>query len=131
MELSKDELLAIIPHIEAVEIAGHGKVFVKGLTAKERDDYESSLIEPGPDGRMRAKESQTNIRAALVVRCVCDEAGERMFADEDIEKLGQVDGAVVEKLWDISRRLSGMKVESVDVVAEGFGSAQGADSSSD
>jgi hypothetical protein len=130
MALSREELLAIKPHAVAVEIEGHGKVYLKGLDAKERDDYEQSLIERGPDGRSRSKEHQENIRAGLVLRCVCDENGERLLADDDLLALGQVDGAIIDKLWDEARKLSGMAIEEIDVRAEGFGSAQDGNSSS-
>ena len=130
MALSRDELLAIRPTSEAVEIPGHGKVFVKGLTAKERDDYEQSLVEVGPDGRTRAKSNQENVRARLVVRAICDESGERLFSDADVGEVGGIDGAVIDQIWDAARRLSGMETETVDVTASSFDSAQDDGSSS-
>jgi hypothetical protein len=130
MALTKDALLAIRPQAVIVELEGHGKVYLKGLTARERDDYEQSLIEAGPDGRQRVKPHQHNVRASLVVRCLTDETGERLLSDDDVEALGEVDGAIINKLWDEARKLSGMSTEEVDSLAEGFGSARGDGSSS-
>lgn len=128
--LSREEFLALRPPVEAVEIEGHGKVFVKGLQADERDAYEQSLIETGPDGRTRVKRVQRNVRASLLVRCLVDEAGERLFADKDVEAVGKIDASIADKLWDVARRLSGMDTEAVDKAAEGFDTAQDDGSSS-
>ena len=124
MVLSRDDFLAIRPPVEAVELEGHGKVWIRGLQADERDEYEQSLIERGPDGRSRVKRVQRNVRASLVVRCLVDEAGERMFQDNEVEALGHVDASVIDTLWDKARKLSGMDTEEIKVLAEGFSSAQ-------
>lgn len=129
--LSREEFLALRPPVEAVEIEGHGKVFIKGLQADERDEYEQSLIERGPDGRARQKRVLRNVRASLVVRALCDENGERMFKDNEVDQIGHVDAAVVDKLWDKARRLSGMDTGEIEEMAEGFGSAQDDGSSSE
>ena len=124
MVLSPQDFLAIKPPVEAVEIEGHGKVWIRGLQADERDAYEQSLIETGPDGRSRVKRVQRNVRASLVVRCLVDEAGERLFKDNEVEAVGHVDASVIDKLWDVARKLSGMDTEAIAAIAEGFTSAQ-------
>jgi hypothetical protein len=131
MVLSPEDFLALRPPVEAVELEGHGKVWIRGLQADERDEYEQSLIERGPDGRSRIKRVQRNIRASLVVRCLVTEAGERMFKDTDVEALGHVDASVIDKLWEVARKLSGMDTEAIQALAEGFGSAQDDGSSSE
>ena len=129
MSLSPEEFLGLKPPMEAVELDGHGKVFIKGLTAKERDDYEQTLVETAPNGQTRVKRKQTNVRASLVVRCLVSENGERMFTDKDTDKVGDVAGDVIDTLWDVARKLSGMAVSEEDV--EGFDSAQDDGSSSE
>ena len=128
MALSREDILALRPPTEAVDLDS-GKAFIKGLTAAERDDYEQTLVETTPDGRTRVKRKQRNMRASLVVRCLVDESGERLFTDKDTEALGNVDGAVIDKLWDVARKLSGMAVSEEEV--EGFDSAQDEGSSSE
>lgn len=124
MVLSPQDFLAIRPPTEAVELEGHGKVWIRGLQADERDEYEQSLIERGPDGRSRIKRVQRNVRASLVARCLVTEDGERMFQDNEIEALGKVDASVIDTLWDKARKLSGMDTEAIQALAEGFTSAQ-------
>ena len=131
MALSREDILGLRPRMEQVEIEDVGKFTIRGLTAAERDDYEQGLLEVGPDGQARLKKLRRNVRASLVVRCIVDDAGERMFTDKDTEALGKVDGAVIDRLWDVARRLSGMSTEAVEESEEAFGSAQDDDSSTD
>lgn len=131
MTLSAEEFLALRPTVESVDIEGHGKVRIRGLSAEERDDYEQTLVERGPDGKVRTKRKYTNVRASLVMRCLVDENGERMFSDKDLGELGKVDGAIVDRLYDVARRLSGMSREAEEEAVEGFEPAQDDDSSSE
>lgn len=118
---SAEELLGLRPPVEVVTVRDGLKFNVRGLTANERDDYEQNMVEVGPDGRARVKAHQSNPRASLVARCLVDDDGKRLFADKDITRLGDVDGAVIDDLWDVARRLSGIATEETD---GGFDSAQ-------
>jgi len=90
MTLSKEQILATSIPQEAVDVPEWGgKVNIRGLSASERDDYEQSLVEVGPDGRTRVKKTQHNVRASLVARCLVDEAGKRLFTDADVAALGE------------------------------------------
>jgi hypothetical protein len=88
--------------------SGAPYVYVRGLTAAERDEYEQGLTERGPDGKVQARSSMKNLRAHFVVRVVVDENGERVFADGDVKALGEKSAAIVDRLWEKGRELSGM-----------------------
>jgi hypothetical protein len=51
------------------------------------------------------------MRAKLLVKCLIDEAGERLFTDQDAPALGAKSGAVIDKLYDVASRLSGLSEE--------------------
>ena len=88
-----------------------GIVYVRGLTAAERDDFEAScLISPGKQQTLNLK----NMRAKLVVLSVVDEHGERIFSDADAEMLGGKCAAVVDRLFSIAQRLSGLSDTDVE-----------------
>ena len=131
--LSRDEILATSIPTEVVDVPEWGgKVIVRGLEAHERDTYEQSLLEQAPDGSYRAKRNLPNVRASFVARCLVDEAGERLFSDEDAELLGRKSAVALDRLWGVARRLSGMgSQEDEEAVLEGFGQAQADDSSTD
>lgn len=110
--------------------AGAPTVFVRGFTSKERDDYEMSLTVPGPDGGRMPNPRIKNLRASFVVRVLVDENGERIFDDKDIDALAGKNAAVIDRLWDVGRRLSGMQTEE-EAEANPSTGDQGDDSSSD
>lgn len=87
------------------------KVWVRGLTAAERDAYEQGLLAPTRSGGARVRDKVDNLRAAFCVRIILDEAGERVFTDKDVAALGDKSGAVIDRIWDKGRELSGMKPE--------------------
>jgi hypothetical protein len=125
LTLSRDEILATTLPSETVDVPEWGgKVILRGLTAEERDDYEQAMVETSPNGEIRPKRKLHNVRASLVVRCSVDEQGERVFSDEDEGLLGNKDAAVVDRLWDVCRKLCGMSTADEEKLAEDFGEAQ-------
>ena len=132
MTLDREAILATDIPNETVDVPEWGgKVIIRGLSAIERDDYEQAMVETSPDGSVRAKRNLHNVRAGLVVRCIVNEQGEREFADSDAEALGQKDAAVIDRLWDVCRRLCGMSTEDEVKLAEGFAKAQADTADSD
>jgi hypothetical protein len=88
--------------------AGAPTVFVRGFTSKERDDWEMSLTVAGPDGSRIPNPRLKNLRAGFVVRVLVDKDGNRIFEDKDVEVLSAKSASVLDRLWDVGRRLSGM-----------------------
>lgn len=97
-----------------------GAVYVRGLTAAERDAFEASIVQVGADGSKQV--ATGNIRARLVVLGCCDEAGERLFTDEDVAALGAKSAGALERLFDTIRHLSAMTDEDL---AQLEGNSQG------
>ncbi len=88
-----------------------GTVFVKGLTAAEREAYEESFIKEDSGGKRTV--DSTNERVKLVVLTCCDENGIRMFAEKDICWLSQKNSAAIALLHAIAQRLSGMGMQNI------------------
>lgn len=125
MTLSKEDILATTLPSETVDVPEWGgKIILRGITATERDDYEQAMVDMSPNGSVTAKRRLYNVRASLVVRCIVNEQGEREFSDSDAEKLGAKDAAVINRLWDVCRRLCGMSTEDEVKLAQGFDQAQ-------
>jgi len=55
-----------------------------------------------------------NIRAKLVAQCCVDEHGHRLFTDDDVETLGTARVDVLNRLFGVAQRLSGVSDEDVD-----------------
>ena len=81
--LSADEVLACTDlQRERIDLGTRGFVYVRGMTGKERDAWEASLMRgKGSDRRADTR----NARARLAVRCLVDEANVRLFTDSDAE----------------------------------------------
>jgi len=99
---------------EAVTVPEWGglTVWVKTLTGKERDAYESDLIIMGRKGQ--TKFNMSNMRAKLLARCLVSEDGKRLFGDDEVEILGQRSAAAIQRLFAIAQRLNALTNDDVD-----------------
>ena len=101
---------------EVVEVPEWGgNVVVTELMAHDRDAYEQSMWNDRGNGRLVS--NRENVRARLVVRTLVTTDGTRLFSDEEADALGAKSAAVIDRLFDVATRLSGMDQE--DVEAEG------------
>lgn len=109
-----------------------GEVLVRGLTGMERDAYEAGIqqIRPKPDGSREVVFVRDNARAKLLVKCLVDESGNRLFKDTDAPALGRKNGAVIDRLYDVAAELSGMGDATEKEIEGNSEAAQSGDSSS-
>jgi hypothetical protein len=127
MTLTRDQIFAIddLP-TETVEVPEWGgSVIVRGLTAAETDDYELSSVVERAKGSKDAVISLANLRARLVVRAVVNEAGERLFSDDDAERLGRMSGLAVGRIFPTAQRLSGLSRKAMEEIAGNSGGESG------
>jgi len=94
-----------------------GAVLIRGLTGRERDDFEASILERR--GK-RMVPNVANIRAKLVVKCVVGEDGKRLFGDNDANELGEHSAAAVNRIYEAAAKLSGLTDEDVEELVEDF-----------
>ncbi len=60
------------------------------------------------------KGNRSNFRAALLVRCLCDEQGNRLFTEADTEALGAKSGAVLDRLFDVAFKANALGQYGID-----------------
>jgi hypothetical protein len=129
--LSRDDILkASDNEPEEVDVPEWGgSVLVRGMTGRERDAFEVSLMTPGRGGRRQL--DPANVRAKLVARCVVDDDGGRLFTDADVTELGEKSAAAVDRVYAVAARLSGMggEEEAGELVRD-FAAGDGGGSSS-
>ena len=88
-------------HLEKISVPQWGgDLFVRILTAAERDAFEASVS----GGKRR---NLVNLRARLVVLTACDEKGERLFQAAAIEALGTKAAAAMDRGFGVSAALNG------------------------
>jgi hypothetical protein len=127
--LTRDQILAAkLP--EAVEVdvpEWGGTVLVRGMTGKERADYVATTV------LTRGRQTVTdwsNLQAKLVGRCIVDEDGKRLFADADIEELGNQSAAALERVFDVAAKASGLSNEDMEQLAGNSAAAESGASTS-
>lgn len=113
--LTKQMLLgATKPPQEQVNVPelGNGSyVLVRGMTGAERDAFEVSLIE----GKGRKRDvNLKNLRAKLIAYCCVDDAGNRIFTEADVDSLGHVRADVMNRIYTVAQRLSGISDEDAE-----------------
>jgi hypothetical protein len=119
MALSDDILAEDDIEVEAVDIPEwHRKLWMRGLTGEERDAYESSRRQVRNMGTPQQELIliNDNMRANLIVKCLVDENRERIFTDRQAPALGQKNGKVLDRLFDVAARLSGLTDEEAEQI---------------
>ncbi len=103
-----------------------GSVWIRCLTAAERDAFEASMLNTESKGAIR----MANVRAKLVCRAACNEDGSRIFLDADADKLGRKSAAAMDRLFSVAQRLSGMSAKDVEELEKNSDSGLAEDSHS-
>lgn len=141
MPLNRDEILGA-QDIETEEVPvpeWGGSVLVKALTGKESDAYQASCYQERPvldargrpvKGRTEMVRSLANVRAKLVVRCIVDEQGNRVFSDADANALGEKSTAALDRVFEVAARLSRLSEDDIEDLAGKYGAGQAGDSPS-
>lgn len=114
MTASKDfilKLAATLP-VEQVSVSGVAEpISVRGLTAGERDAFEAAcFVGKGPNREMNF----VNLRARLLVKCICNASGERLFQDNELDSVAGLPAKVIDPLFEVAQRLSGMGAKDVE-----------------
>lgn len=80
-------------------------VHVRSISGDEHAEWQELVnAQRGKDKRVNPK----GLKAALLVRTVCDDKGNRLFNSEDASWLGGKSSAVINRLWDRTCELNGM-----------------------
>jgi len=126
MILGKEDIIArddlAIEDIETPEWSGI--VRLRTLTGTERDAYEASIFKPG------GKSDYNNLRAKLLVKCIVDDKGKRVFKDNEIDLLGNKSASVLDRLFARAQKLNGMGAKDAEEILKNLESGQSDDSAS-
>jgi len=100
-------------------------MLVQGMSGKERDELEASMI------KGKGKNAQVNLenlRAKVVARSAVDEEGNKIFTDADIPALAMKSAAALNRVYEVAQRLSGITQEDVNELTKNSETAQSEDS---
>lgn len=85
---------------------GIEEVIVSEFWAEARDAFWAGVFS-GARGTQNVK----NIRARLAALVIVDEAGQRVFTDEDADALGRKNADALNRIWNAAITLNGLTVE--------------------
>lgn len=94
-----------------------GSVYVRGMTGRERDQFEANII------RQRGRNTEINMknaRAKLVVMCTVDQEGNRLFTDADVALLSEKSAKALDRIFVVAQELSGITREDMEELTENF-----------
>ena len=117
MHTDKQTILALKTRlkVEPVVVAGlESPIFVRGLNGRERDGFENACFTQRGKTRIMTTE---NIRAKLLVRAICDEAGARIFSDAEENDLGTIPADILDSLFTVAQKLSGLGASDLEDIA--------------
>lgn len=103
---SSDELFAL-PGYDPVMVPLTGTdrvVFVRIINGRERDEVDAFFIASNRDTR--------GLRAKVVMYAACDENGDRLFGDDDFDRVSSLPSPVLTELFDAAADLNGLTDES-------------------
>lgn len=86
-------------------------VYVATLWGMERDDFEAASIEQ--QGGNGVTLNRRNFTARFVAKCLQDEAGARIFADDEVAALGKKSCRILNRIFGIAQRLNALSKADV------------------
>lgn len=134
MNLRDQILAAQDANKEAVSVPEWGLengLFIKTLSAKDRDQWETSMVsvDVGRQAKVR-KVNLANMRARLVVLTLVDVDGKRVLGDDDADALGEKSAAVIARLFDVAQRVNALSADEVKALEKNSVTSPGGDSAS-
>lgn len=110
MALTKEQILAAddlkVREIDVPEWGG--KIKLRTMTGTERESYFRRLM------KHKADEIPKDLFQTLVVICAVDDKGEQLFSFDDLKKLSEKNGAVLDRLTKAAGDLNGLSDNSLD-----------------
>ena len=106
-----------------------GHVYVRTMTAAERDQYEASIWK-FEDGK-RSELSFELMRAKFVALTACNAKGKRIFDWNQVRELGKKSWTAMSRVYEAALMLNAMSSRDIEDMIEDFKDGQGVDLSSD
>lgn len=123
MMLTREAILASqdikTERVEVPEWGGY--VWVKGLSAHEREQFELAATFER-DGQRQVSWGQ--LQARLVAMTVVDEHGERLFSDADVAILATKSAQAIMRIFAVAQRLAALRAEDLDEIRANFTAIQ-------
>ena len=130
--LTKEQILAAndaapVP-VEVPEWGG--TVYVRPMSAGERDRWEGEILERTEKRKESIVKATENMRAEFLSKCLCDQTGELLFGQEDMEALAGRSYLAIDRAYEVAQSVNGLTDADVAELEKNFAGDRGAASSS-
>lgn len=111
MALNKAAILAANDSkLEKVHVPEWGDdVYLKTISGLDRDRFEDGY----------AEQKMKNFRSRFLILTLCDEKGDRLFSDAEVDELGKKSSLILNRLFEKAWSLNAFTNEAVDELGEG------------
>lgn len=92
-----------------------GSVFVRGMTGAERSRFEQSIT------KIQGKNVSVNldnVPVRITIMCAVDEAGQRLFSDDDMAELNAKSASALNRIMEVAMRLSGLSGAEIEAISK-------------
>ena len=100
-----------------------GTLTIRTLTGAERDEWESAFVN-------QDKIDIRGLKSRLVQLTTMNGDGQQMFTKADLQKINSKSASVIDRIFQVSQRLSGLTKEAAEELVENSGTAPTDDSGS-
>lgn len=101
--------------VDMVPFRWGGSVYVQSMSGADRGLFEADMSLTSGTNQT---ENWKRFRARILVVCVVDEKGERIFREQDVEALNEKNAGALDYLTDIAQRLSGFRPKDVEAIVK-------------
>lgn len=109
MTSDRMKLLQPLPaKVERVELPEFGEgeyVMIHSLNARDHNRFQAALLRKDFSGLDRKRALEQKER--LLIWCIRDDDGNRIFTEEHVDAIGEWPASVVNRLHDVAQRLCG------------------------
>ena len=109
--ISADALRAGAPvQITKVDLWDGHHAYVKGMTAKEKNNFDASMM--AKDWKSIDRRKVRRQKQLMICRCLTDDFGNRLLTDEDVEAVSEWPADIANRVFDLANKLSGGSTDS-------------------
>lgn len=90
---------------------------LREMSGTDRDKFEIAAFKEDAEGKRHVE--PLYLRARMVALCMVDDAGVRLYADDEIDMLSnEIPASIIGKLFVAAQKLNGMDADAVEVAAK-------------
>lgn len=105
-----------------------GDVRLQEMSGDERDAWEGETFLRNDDGTARFNAKQ--VRSRLLIRCMVDADGRRLFIDDEVAKLGSLSASTLQRLYNEAMELNKVSADDIEELEGNSGAGPSAGDSS-